>query len=112
VAGAARERRSGPAWLSELITLRQAATELPRRRAGRKTAVQTVYRWSNPPGCRGVVLRTVQAGSVRCTTRQWLAEFIEALTAARSGERVPHRTPSARRRATEGVDRELDRLGV
>ena len=35
-----------------LLTLAQAAEELPRRRRGRKTNISTLYRWSQA-GCRG-----------------------------------------------------------
>src|SRR5689334_16919503 len=53
--------------LSELITLAQAADELPRRRGGRKTHRATLYRWTDT-GCRGVKLQFTQVGATRCTT--------------------------------------------
>jgi hypothetical protein len=98
--------------LDELIRLSQAAGELPRRRAGKKTSLQTLYRWSNPPGCRGVVLRTIQVGATRCTTRAWLAEFFERLTAARQGAEATTVTPASRRREVERAERELTALGI
>jgi hypothetical protein len=95
----------------ELITLRQAAEELPRRRAGRKCALQTLYRWTSPRGCKGIVLRSTQVGCCRCTTRRWLGEFFAALAARSRNESVAastpataplaHRTAAARRRAAE-----------
>jgi hypothetical protein len=98
---------------NELITLKQAAAELPRRRAGKKTHVATVYRWTDP-GCRGVKLRYVQVGATRCTTRAWLAEFFDELTrrAASSPPAIDIRTPTARRRAVTDANAELSRLRV
>jgi hypothetical protein len=108
-------------YLDELITFRQAAEELPRRRAGRKCAIQTFYRWSGPRGCKGVILRTTQVGCLRMTTRRWLAQFFEALAAKSRGETVAassdqtapltQRTTAARRRAEE-ADRKLETMGV
>ena len=111
-------------YLDELITLRQAAGELPRRRAGRKCALQTLYRWTGPHGCKGIVLRSTQVGCCRVTTRRWLGEFFGALARQRRGETLPSgapagptptltsRTPAQRRRANEAAERELERLGV
>lgn len=108
--------------LDDLITLRDAAALMPRRRAGRKCAVQTIYRWTTS-GYRGVRLRYVQVGSTRCTTREWLREFFAA--AAASTDRTPPsgqapaetvttaaRTPAARRKAIEAAQAEADRLGI
>ncbi len=100
---------------SEYITLAQAAAELPRRRAGRKTSIQTLYRWCST-GCRGVRLRYVQVGATRCTTRLWLSDFIGALTAA--AEHTPAPAAPAkpisptRRRELERVDAELAAHGL
>jgi hypothetical protein len=103
-----------PDRLHEYITLRQAAAELPRRRAGRKTHVKTLFRWAGP-GCRGIVLRTVLVGAVRCTTRAWLAEFFAALTAARRGATPAPpaagvRTLAARRRAIAAAQAAANRF--
>lgn len=62
-----------------LLTLAQAAEELPRRRRGRKTHISTLYRWATA-GCRGVVLETLQCGSTRCTSREALQRFFERLS--------------------------------
>jgi hypothetical protein len=103
--------------LDELIPLRELAAQLPRRRGGKKTHVATVYRWTDR-GIRGVRLRYVQCGSVRCSTVAWAHEFFAALTARdRQGSPMPvaHlaiRTPAARREAIERADRELDGMRV
>src|SRR5262249_7167401 len=101
-------------WSTRYITLAQVAAELPRRRRGRKTHISTVYRWT-AFGCRGVKLRYVQIGATRCTTREWLAEFIERLTAASTEAPPPIpslRTPASRRRSFDRIERELDRAGI
>jgi len=93
-----------------LITLTEAARGLPRRRAGRKTNVSTLYRWS-VGGCRGVILETLQVGGVRCTSREALQRFFEALTMpAQQRPVVVPRMSAARKRELERVERELDRL--
>lgn len=105
--------------LDELITFAQAASEIPRRRRGKKTAVATLYRWSGQ-GCRGETLRYLQVGATRCTTRRWICEFFERLTKPGASDAVEAsqaqspalRTPVARRRAAERAERELDRIGI
>jgi Protein of unknown function (DUF1580) len=62
-----------------LLTLKQAADEVPRRRRGRKTHISTLFRWSTV-GCRGVVLETIQVGGTRCTSREALQRFFERLS--------------------------------
>jgi hypothetical protein len=62
-----------------LLTLAQAAEELPRRRRGRKTHLSTLYRWATS-GCRGVLLETIQVGATRCTSREAMQRFFERLT--------------------------------
>jgi hypothetical protein len=110
---AATARELGRDADAELITLRQAAAELPRRRAGKKTHVSCIYRWTSD-GLRGIKLRYAQCGATRCTTRRWLAEFFDALAAVSRGD-APASFPdsAARRRELERVDAELDRrLGM
>ena len=104
----------------EYIPFKQIAAELPRRRGDRRTHVATVYRWSEP-GCRGIKLKYVQCGNVRCTTLAWLSEFFERLTSqsmsASSPQAEPNpptaplapRTPTARK-AHERAERELGRI--
>src|SRR3954447_15412589 len=63
-----------------VVSLAQAADDLPRRRRGKKTHVSTLYRWATV-GCRGVVLETIQIGATRCTSRKALQRFFERLSA-------------------------------
>jgi hypothetical protein len=99
-----------------ILTLAQAAAELPRRRRGRKTNVSTLYRWSTT-GCRGVVLETIQIGATRCTSREALSRFfaqLSTLPAAGAGPTTPIVSRSAlrRRRDSERAATELESLGA
>ena len=95
----------------EVMTLTEAARILPRRKAGKKTHLCTLYRWSTD-GCRGVKLETVQIGATRCTSREALQRFFERLTAKRDGRQPVYRTANQRRRASERAAQELEALGV
>jgi hypothetical protein len=92
------------------------------KRSLRKIAIPTWYRWSDPrKGCRGVVLPTLQCGGTRCTSREAIEYFFEELTRRRdaaagvgrdpSAPLAPH-TPSARRKAIEQAERELESIGI
>lgn len=78
--------------LSEnLITLTEAASTLPRRRAGKPTHPSTLFRWASE-GLRGVKLEIVQVGGTRCTSREALGRFFERLRdgdARGAGSSVP-----------------------
>ena len=93
----------------EILTLTQAADELPRRRRGRKTHVSTIYRWT-VAGCRGVVLESIQVGAIRCTSREALQRFFERLTI--HVEPSDRRTMAERLRAADAAEQELKRRGV
>src|SRR4051812_48071168 len=96
----------------EILTLAQAAAELPRRRRGRKTHVSTLYRWT-VAGCRGVVLEHIQIGATRATSREALQRFFERLTRASRGADAPSttRTASQRQRQSEAAAKKLEELG-
>src|SRR4051794_14831263 len=95
-----------------LITLSQAAANLPRRRKGRKTHVSTLYRWATK-GCRGNVLETLQVGGTRCTSSEALQRFFERLTDQKSsapgdvGGVDRTRSLARRLRDSEAAGREL-----
>lgn len=103
----------------ELLTPAQIAALCPRRRAGRKTAVQTIYRWFSV-GCKGVKLPYVQLGGTRCVTRRALAEFFQELTDAENGGRrdgAPTPAPAtrslaARQRASDAAEKALIAAGA
>ncbi len=105
-----------------LISLADAAGELPRRRQGRKTHVSTLFRWTTS-GCRGVVLESLQCGATRCTSRQALQRFFERLSApvhagavggspSRPGPIVGRRTLAQRQRASAEAGRKLAERGA
>src|SRR3954470_23880577 len=90
-----------------LLTLAEAAAELPRRRRGRKTHVSTLYRWSRS-GCRGVRLETVSLGATRCTSREALRRVVEELSLPFVGvDREGPRSPARCRRESAQAAREL-----
>lgn len=97
----------------KVITLTEAARGLPRRRAGRPVHPSCLFRWSRAPGCKGIVLETVQIGGTRCTSREALARFFEALTVQAEGQ-APAAPPSSkhRRNAIEAAERRCARVGA
>src|SRR3954452_8925753 len=96
-----------------LLTLAQAAEQLPRRRKGRKTHISTLYRWTTA-GCRGVRLETIQVGATRCTSREALQRFFEGLSAGDHSGSHPVGPRSAVRRAwqSERAGEKLAKLGA
>src|SRR6476646_9130776 len=101
----------------QLLTLAEAAGQLPRRRKGRKTHVLTLYRWATV-GCRGVVLESLQCGACRTTSREALQRFFERLTApvrcadvGLEGDRRP-RSLLRRLRDSEAAAQRLEELGA
>jgi len=92
-----------------LISLSQAAKLLPRRRRGKKPHVSCLYRWTTA-GCRGVILESIQVGGTRCTSKEALARFFEALTYADDDR--PAFQSTHRRRQAEAAERELVREGI
>jgi Protein of unknown function (DUF1580) len=100
----------------DVITLGQAADDLPRRRRGRKTHVSTLYRWATV-GCRGVVLETIQVGATRCTSREALQRFFERLSQPVQAGTIPGpvvkvRTLAQRQRAAAEAGRKLAEAGA
>ena len=89
----------------DVISLAEAAKQLPGRRGGKRPHVSCLYRWTIG-GCRGVVLESVQVGGARCTSRQALARFIERLSVA------PGRSATPGTGVTAGRLRHLRRSGI
>ncbi len=103
-----------------ILSLAQAADELPRRRRGRKTHVSTLYRWATA-GCRGVRLETVQIGATRCTSREALQRFFERLSEpsqlganvdSPSAPNPARRSPARRLRESERAGALLEKAGA
>ena len=98
----------------ELISFADACKILPRRRAGKKPALATLYRWSNT-GHAGIRLEFVQVGNARCTSREAVARFINRVTEKSAPERlrIPNtRTPRQREREIRAAEAELARDGI
>lgn len=79
--------------LSDLIPLEQVSRMLPRR-----THRSTVFRWAQK-GCRGVRLRVVSVGGVKCTTQQWLLAYFDALQQRRDSTAPTSRHDRCRRQS-------------
>lgn len=96
----------------QLLSLADAARNLPRRRRGKRPHISTVYRWTTH-GCKGVVLDSVQIGGTRCTSHEALARFFSALTAQADVGRRDSAEPSPnRRQAIEKARESLRRAGI
>jgi hypothetical protein len=92
------------------IPLRQATRQFPGRN-GESVSLPTIYRWTLT-GCKGIKLRSWQCGSVRCTSRRAIREFVDALTAQRDGQPPAERAPVVVRKKLAETAAELDRLGI
>jgi hypothetical protein len=95
-----------------VISLADAAKLLPKRRAGKKPHVATLYRWV-ADGVKGIKLESIMVGSTRCTSREALQRFFDALTAlADSQTPPPPPKPKDRRRAIKAAEKRLARSGL
>ena len=92
-----------------LLSLTQAARELPARRAGKRPHVSCLYRWTKS-GCKSIVLESIQVGGTRCTSREALTRFFDRLTYA--DDPRADRRDNRRQRAAERAIAELRREGV
>lgn len=72
---------SDQSTLRQYISLSQAAKSLPNH-GGQGVHIATLHRWCTH-GVRGVRLRYVMVGIRRCTTAEWLNDFLESITEAR-----------------------------
>ncbi len=68
----------------QLLTLKDAAARLPRRRAGRPTHRATLYRWCTV-GYRAVRLECIRVGGTLCTSIEALQRFFDRLAKDASG---------------------------
>lgn len=92
-----------------VLSLTDAGKHLPRRRAGKRPHVATLYRWAQH-GVRGVILETIQVGGTLCTSLEALQRFCERCT---SGDTtVALRTAGTCRRQVKAAELELDAAGI
>jgi len=92
------------------VPLRDVPGMLPVGRNGKRVSVCSIYRWSQR-GIRGVVLKTVQVGNVRATTREFLREFFVGISLIRNAADSNTKRESARGRQ-RAAGRILDRAGI
>jgi hypothetical protein len=90
----------------KLFSLTEAAKLAPRR-----LNVATLWRWRTS-GCRGVKLETILIGGRRMTSRDALARFFAAVTAAADVESVRSETPHQRERRFDRAERRADEMGI
>lgn len=95
----------------ELLSLAQAASLLPRRRAGKRPHPATLYRWASR-GINSVRLEVLRVGATLCTSREALQRFFERLTAADERLASAHRSSSHAGEEESEVEKELDRIGL
>ena len=90
----------------QLLSFSQVARVLPPGRNGRPVAPSTVFRWVRD-GVRGIRLEAIRIGGRWLTTREAVARFSAALTAAEAPSTTP--TNSCRHRQAEAA---LDAAGI
>ncbi|HEX3655209.1 MAG TPA: DUF1580 domain-containing protein [Pirellulales bacterium] len=92
----------------KILSLTEAAKlkSLPTRRGGKRPHVSCFYRWTGP-GCRGVVLESVQIGGTRCTSLEALSRFFARLTEERTHLTHLPRVGTAREPDIAAAEREL-----
>lgn len=93
-----------------LISLNEAAKLLPKRRGGKRPHITCLYRWTTH-GCRGVLLESIQVGATRCTSKEALDRFFQALSL--EVETVPRaRSRQAQNRAAKEAIERLEKAGA
>jgi hypothetical protein len=61
----------------------EAARYVGKLKGTKPIALQTLWRWATR-GCSGVVLETIFVGGMRCTSKEALQRFFDAVTWARA----------------------------
>lgn len=78
---------------------------------GDRPHVATMHRWATN-GLKGVKLRTQYTGGHRRTTRRWIKEFFENVTAVAEG-REPSKRPDCNRESQiDSAAKELEAAGI
>jgi len=97
--------------IEEVLTLTEAATRLPRRRAAKRPHVATLYRWATR-GCRGIRLETIRVGGTLCTSVEALQRFCERLSDPDGSEASAAFTSKSRERQIAKAERDLEQAGI
>ncbi len=92
-----------------VLSLTDATKRLPKRRAGKRPHVSTLYRWAQS-GIDGVKLEVIRVGGTLCTSLESLQRFCERCT---DPTITPSRTtPKARQREIDSAVAELSEVGI
>lgn len=92
-----------------VLSLVEAAKKLPRRRAGKKPHVATLYRWASH-GLKGIRLETIQVGGTMCTSLEALQRFFERLAGPPSASAIVK--PAACDRRICRAENKLREIGI
>jgi hypothetical protein len=111
--GPARPIKTPPS--APYLSLNQAIKLLPPGRMGRPAHLATLVRWikagSRGPNGESVRLQAVRMGGRWLTTSGWIEDFARGLTPSFGASPVVPPI-SARRKAAEQAERELDAIGI
>ncbi|MBL8753076.1 MAG: DUF1580 domain-containing protein, partial [Planctomycetes bacterium] len=66
-----------------VLSFGEAARYVGKLKGTKAIAFQTLFRWATK-GCSGVVLETICVGGMRCTSKEALQRFFDAVTRARA----------------------------
>lgn len=97
----------------EIISLTQAARELPSLRNNRPVAPPTIWRWANygvKAGGQIIKLEMTSLAGRTVTSRQAVQRFLEQCAAARSGKPIPEQ--SSRTQQQMEASRILSEAGI
>lgn len=89
----------------KLIAFAEATKLLSPGTGKPRISISTLYRWAHH-GCRGIQLKAVVVGGRMHTTREWLSDFVSAISAARLPASRP-RSPSDREREIARAELEI-----
>jgi Protein of unknown function (DUF1580) len=97
--------------LEQPLPVAVLAREVTNREGRRGVNVSTFWRWMLR-GVKGVRLESIMVGGIRMSSREALARFFIATTAAANGESAPAVTTIQRQRQIEQAERELAKAGI
>lgn len=91
-----------------VVTFAEASKHLPKRRAGKRPCVATLYRWAQN-GVRGIRLETLQIAGTRCTSLESLQRFFNQLS---GDDSAPPQTTRGRKKQIARAESELAAAGI
>ena len=91
-----------------VVTFAEASKHLPKRRAGKRPHICTLYRWAQQ-GVRGVKLETIQIGGTCCTSLESLQRFFNRLS---GDDSTPPQATRARKKEIARAESVLAEAGI